>query len=71
VIKPAFVPFFSTDGYFSGHDMKAKEKKPASPEPEQVNPKGNWAQAIKDALKKTKPKGGWPEPDGRYGSKKK
>ena len=51
--------------------MKAKEKKPASLEPEQVNTKGNWAQAIKDALKKTKPKGGWPEPDGRYGSKKK
>lgn len=51
--------------------MKTKAKKPASPEPGRVNTKGNWAQAIKDALKKTKPKGGWPEPDGRYGTKKK
>ena len=51
--------------------MKAKEKKPASAAPEPVKTKGNWAQAIKDALKKTKAKGGWPEPDGRYGNKKK
>lgn len=51
--------------------MKAKEKKPASAKPEREKPKGNWAQAIKDALNKTKPAGGWPEPAGRYGTKKK
>lgn len=51
--------------------MKAKEKKPASPEPGHVSTKGNWSQAIKEALKKTKPNGGWPEPEGRYSNKKK
>lgn len=51
--------------------MKAKEKKSASAAPESVKTKGNWAQAIKDALNKTKPDGGWPDPAGRYGAKKK
>ncbi len=51
--------------------MKAKEKKPADTAPERVKAKGNWAQAIKDAMKKPKPDGGWPEPAGRYGTKKK
>lgn len=51
--------------------MKAKEKKAAGAKPAAVTGKGNWAQAIKDAMNRKKQDGGWPAPEGRYGNKKK
>jgi len=51
--------------------MKAKVKKPAGAENASGKTKGNWSQAIREALKKKSPDGGWPAPDGRYGNKKK
>lgn len=50
--------------------MTAKKKKPAGAETTSGKTKGNWSQAIKDAMKKKSPDGGWPAPDGRYGNKK-
>jgi len=42
--------------------QKAKEKqKRAGPEPERVQIEGDWKKAVGKALKKKRPKDGWPE----------
>jgi hypothetical protein len=51
--------------------MKAKQKKPAGAAADPASSRGNWSQAIKDAMNRKKADGGWPAPDGRYGNKKK
>jgi len=43
--------------------MKGTEREKRGPEPERVKVNKPWAQAIKDALQKKRPKGGWPKRD--------
>jgi len=39
-----------------------KQKKTAGPEPDRVKLTGDWETAIGKALKKKRPKDGWPDP---------
>ena len=38
-----------------------KRKKQRGPKPGKVNIKGDWEDAVKKAIKKPKPEGGWPD----------
>ena len=39
----------------------AKNKKQRGPKPDQLKIDGNWEDAVKEALEKKRPKGGWPK----------
>lgn len=41
--------------------MKKTEKQKSGPKEERVKVKGDWSNAIKKALKKKRPKTGWPK----------
>ena len=43
--------------------MADKKQKKTGPKAAWVKIKGNWKTAVGDALKKERPKEGWPEPD--------
>lgn len=38
-------------------------KKKPGPKPDRLNLKGDWVDALRKALAKPRPKGGWPKPD--------
>ncbi|HYB90457.1 MAG TPA: hypothetical protein VEC38_05365 [Candidatus Binataceae bacterium] len=40
-----------------------KPRRPPGPEPETLAIKGNWKDAVKKALSKKRPMGGWPKPE--------
>lgn len=42
---------------------KDKKKKKPGPEPDKLKLEGDWGQAVKKALTKKRPKGGWPNTD--------
>jgi hypothetical protein len=48
-----------------------REKKRPGPTPARVVIEGDWRDAILRALKKKRPKGGWPEPDVQKDNKRK
>jgi hypothetical protein len=50
----------------SGKDTK----RVTGPEPERVKIEGNWKVAVAKALKKERPKDGWPKPQSRYKKRK-
>ncbi len=39
------------------------KKKPTGPKPDHLKIEGDWESAMGKAIKKQKPKEGWPEPD--------
>jgi hypothetical protein len=39
--------------------------RPRGPEPERLKIDGDWEDAVRDALKKKPPPGGWPKPESR------
>lgn len=41
----------------------SEQKTKSGPKPERVKTDKDWEQAIKEALQKKRPEGGWPEPD--------
>jgi hypothetical protein len=41
---------------------KEANRKPTGPEPETLQIQGNWKDAVKKALSKKRPAGGWPKP---------
>ncbi len=43
--------------------MNVKNITKTGPKPERVRSDKNWKDAITDAMKKKRPKGGWPEPE--------
>lgn len=47
--------------------MDEEKKTPPGPEPERVRIDGDWEDAVKRALKKPRPKGGWPKPEPEKG----
>jgi len=47
---------------------KAAKKRPG-PEPARLRIKGEWKQAIKKAMKKRKPREGWPKAPNRLGGR--
>ena len=53
--------FQALDGN-TGKDMTNKEKKPTGPVPERLKLEGDWQALIGKALKKQRPKEGWPKP---------
>jgi len=42
--------------------MKSEAPKKTGPVPQRVEIKGNWEDAVKTALAKKRPAGGWPKP---------
>jgi hypothetical protein len=46
------------------------EKRKPGPEPERVKTDLDWEDAVKKALKKKRPEGGWPKPEDEKSSKK-
>ena len=44
-------------------ENKENSKSKTGPEPETVKIDKNWEEAVDDALKKKRPKEGWPEPN--------
>jgi len=44
-------------------DIKKRGRKTSGPVPERVQIKGGWRNAMKKALKKERPKKGWPKPE--------
>jgi hypothetical protein len=49
--------------------MADSPKKPTGPEPERVKLPGDWKQSVGKALKKERPKEGWPKPEKKKGAK--
>lgn len=47
-----------------------RDKKPPGPEPERLKIEGDWQDAMKQALKKPRPPGGWPKPPSKRQPKK-
>jgi hypothetical protein len=43
--------------------QKKKPRKTPGPKPEALKIEGNWKDAIKESLKKKRPREGWPESD--------
>ena len=43
--------------------IKKTTNKKTGPKPERVKSDKNWEEAITDAMKKKRPKNGWPEPE--------
>lgn len=43
--------------------MDKKKLNKVGPEPETIKIKGDWEKAVGKALKKKRPKGGWPDPE--------
>ncbi len=50
-------------------DSNDQQKQPG-PKPDHLNLDGEWEGAVSKALKKQKPKEGWPEPEGCKGKSK-
>lgn len=44
---------------------KGKRKSKRGPSPDRVKIKGDWSEAVKKALEKTRPSDGWPQPQQR------
>jgi len=42
---------------------KKQEKKKTGPKPERLKLKGEWESLVQKALKKSRPKKGWPKPN--------
>lgn len=42
---------------------KKTSNKKSGPDPETLTLPGNWKKALKKAIQKPKPKGGWPKPE--------
>ncbi len=46
----------------------SEKKRVSGPEPERVKFEGDWQKAVGKALKKERPKDGWPKPETKKGA---